>query len=576
MRLSLDRILLYAVLMVLLMGGAFAIYDRYQLRQNLQSEIERELVLESLRMDGVFQSGFERLYRFYNNSTELDRSKLERVRAYFDGNMSRALIPIWKEINQNRLFGNYDIYLIDRDLVIRRSTYEEDVGLDFHDLPFARKIFEMIENGVIPYHVSAPFFQPLSGDFRRYFLTLSEDGSFFIQISHNFTPKPGLYEDLLRMSGDSSGILNFRLYFLSGGTMNVMDEHPPYRSKQGYFRKLKDLKESFVRRYIGDLQLDISAEKLLKDPEALYKLFRSRRLQYRVDESRMRAIVYMGTENLFTKPLNQEMIILRMEYDLSDLIRHYRELEMRHLLLIAGFVLFLLFMIYLLKRLFVDQIKRIVEAIRRDEPIEPGRPEIEEFRRLAESIEGYREKLARHNRELEKLTILDPLTGAYNRRYFSKMLREKIYRQKRYGELCALLLIDLDNFKVINDSYGHDVGDEVLRELSLLLQKKIRESDLYFRLGGEEFAVLLSPVDGIEAAVRKAEELRRIVEESRFGPGEERLRVTISIGLSLCRAEDEPSTLFKRADEYLYLSKRMGKNLVTSEINASHTSGPVY
>jgi len=269
--------------------------------------------------------------------------------------------------------------------------------------------------------------------------------------------------------------------------------------------------------------------------------------------------------------LNRETILLRMEYDLSSLYANYHNALWKVMALLALATLILLLMIYAIKVLLVDRIRKIVTALRHDEEIHPGSPEIEEFQQLAAAIDGYRKKLAKQNRELEILTFIDPLTGAYNRRYFSKMLEEMIYEYARYQKKFALLIFDVDNFKSINDSFGHDVGDEVLVELSRHVRNHIRKSDHFFRIGGEEFAIVMSPVESLEDVVKIAESLRKSIAQKRFGHD---LKVTISIGVSIFGDEDDSVSLFKRVDEYLYRSKKRGKNITTSDLTAGNALSP--
>lgn len=163
---------------------------------------------------------------------------------------------------------------------------------------------------------------------------------------------------------------------------------------------------------------------------------------------------------------------------------------------------------------------------------------------------------------LEERASRDFLTKLYNRRKFDSLLQYEIEQVKRYdhGNL-SMVILDIDNFKSINDTYGHDVGDEILKEIGAILKKFSRSSDVVSRWGGEEFALTLSHT-GIEAALFVAEKLRATIERYLFT---NKLNITCSFGISQFRTTDEAHDLFKRADEALYEAKHTGKNKVVLE-----------
>ena len=558
------------VALILLFSAVIGIAVSMQLRQNLRSEIETKVTFEAIQLGDFFEATFEKIHNFFNNSSELDRIKLYKVRDYFE-TMDKNIQPIYEEINRFRLFGNYDIFLIDKNRVVRRATLAMDIGLDFHDFPFAMKVFGMLDKGGLSYHRSQPMYMPLTNDFRCYCLTQSKQRDFYVQISHNYKPDRDFDVWKKRLRSKDSRIRSLNLYFLSNGLFIPISERQSFKSKTDYFKRLNEREKKFLKRYIREMGISLNPERLMKEPMKIHDLFSRRKIQYRIDEKKQTAIVYVAADNIFNDPLNRETFLLRMEYDLSDIYANYHDSLLKVVALLGLGTLILLMMIYVIKILLVDRIRKIVTALKYEKEIEPGTPEIGEFRKLAQAIDGYRKKLAKQNRELEILTFIDPLTGAYNRRYFSKMLEEVIYEYTRYQKKFALLIFDVDNFKSINDSFGHDVGDEILVELSRHVLNHIRKSDYFFRIGGEEFAILISPVDSLEDVVKKAESIRKGIAEKSFGPD---LKVTISIGVSLFNDDDDSVSLFKRVDEYLYRSKKRGKNITTSDLTAGSVLSP--
>ena len=168
--------------------------------------------------------------------------------------------------------------------------------------------------------------------------------------------------------------------------------------------------------------------------------------------------------------------------------------------------------------------------------------------------------LTEANAELLSLATHDGLTGVYNRRRFDEKITEYSLLSRRTGRPFALLLIDADHFKRINDSHGHAVGDEVLQQLATLIQNSVRSTDFVARYGGEEFAVLLPEVAQPDTPEVVAEKIRVAVAEAQFpGVG----NVTVSIGLGLADpADNNHTTLIKRADQQLYQAKAAGRNQV--------------
>jgi len=179
-------------------------------------------------------------------------------------------------------------------------------------------------------------------------------------------------------------------------------------------------------------------------------------------------------------------------------------------------------------------------------------------------------KNAHHFEHAEQLAYLDGLTGIYNRRYFEQQINSEIERAARYDGRLAIIMIDIDNFKRLNDEFGHLLGDEVLRQVSTVFKQQLRKVDAVCRYGGEEFAVLMPQTSGGNA-LEVAEKLRRMVESFRF-PGVP-VKVTISAGVaefpSNGRTRDE---LVAAADAALYASKESGRNRISPASAARKTT----
>jgi diguanylate cyclase (GGDEF)-like protein len=164
--------------------------------------------------------------------------------------------------------------------------------------------------------------------------------------------------------------------------------------------------------------------------------------------------------------------------------------------------------------------------------------------------------------ELSRKAAIDGLTHLYNREYFQSMLHQELVASQRHGRSLSLVLADIDHFKLFNDTWGHQLGDDVLESVADAVKSACREADIAARYGGEELAVILPDTDGPGAEVL-AERVRSAVESLVLLHGKEQLRVTVSVGVALLTdsmsGEDD---LLRAADEALYQAKHAGRNRV--------------
>ncbi|QBP42448.1 GGDEF domain-containing protein [Paenisporosarcina antarctica] len=197
--------------------------------------------------------------------------------------------------------------------------------------------------------------------------------------------------------------------------------------------------------------------------------------------------------------------------------------------------------------------KRSAEKIRQD-----TEDAFKKLQGLMESVEGKQQELLEMNTQLQELVTTDPLTGLKNRRFLNTKLLEYVEIAKIEQSPFSLLLIDVDYFKRVNDTYGHPTGDAVLQELSWKLQSEARDSDIVARMGGEEFIIILPYTNKKEAQVI-AERIRLNIDHGNW----ENTRITVSIGVTTYEINDNANNLISRADEALYQSKKDGRNRVS-------------
>lgn len=169
-----------------------------------------------------------------------------------------------------------------------------------------------------------------------------------------------------------------------------------------------------------------------------------------------------------------------------------------------------------------------------------------------------------YQRRLLQAALRDGLTGLYNRRHFDERLTAEAAACRRHGRPLSLAILDLDNFKRLNDTYGHSMGDEALRQVGQVLAANARKEDTVFRFGGEEFCILFRET-ALDGATQATERRRELIRKLKLKAGESDLIVTVSAGVTEWQIGDSETTLLERADRALYEAKRLGKNRVRAK-----------
>ena len=176
----------------------------------------------------------------------------------------------------------------------------------------------------------------------------------------------------------------------------------------------------------------------------------------------------------------------------------------------------------------------------------------------------YAHAVRSQRQQLKAIAITDALTGALNRHSFYLELDKALAQVKRHKAMFSLIVFDVDHFKRLNDEHGHLAGDQILIELTQVIKKRLRKEDIFFRHGGEEFAIIL-PFTDSRAGKMLAEDLRRCVEQQAFHKNQS---VTISLGFASAFPGDTTSSWLSRADELMYSAKRAGRNRIRAELPA--------
>jgi diguanylate cyclase len=217
----------------------------------------------------------------------------------------------------------------------------------------------------------------------------------------------------------------------------------------------------------------------------------------------------------------------------------------------------------------VDTIRRHMEIFRHteDERIERAEQEVKKLNTRLRLLETESESLRGRILQERNQALIDPLTEISNRLAYNERITHEYARWKRYRSPLVFTIWDVDNFKRINDTYGHQAGDKVLKVVAKLLAAQVRETDFVARYGGEEFVILLPETDMPQARVA-TEKIRAAVEACEFHYRGERVLITISCGLAQFKEQDDPDAVFARADAAMYRAKAAGRNCCRADGDA--------
>ncbi|MBY0340211.1 MAG: GGDEF domain-containing protein, partial [Rhodocyclaceae bacterium] len=183
------------------------------------------------------------------------------------------------------------------------------------------------------------------------------------------------------------------------------------------------------------------------------------------------------------------------------------------------------------------------------------------MRKRVREAEHEVERLMTELSQASEMVRVDPLTGALNRKGMEEAMQREVARTRRQNAPLSIALLDIDNFKQINDNLGHHAGDQALQHLANVTRETIRPQDTLVRFGGEEFIILL-PDTGMEEAVKVMERVQRELTRRYFLSDNNKLLITFSAGIGVLKTGEEPGEAIRRADQAMYLAKRAGKNRV--------------
>lgn len=557
---SLKKFNVFIVLISLTVMTLLYLYIAELLQNNIDAQVKNSVRSTTVELRQQLLNNFNTLQKRFGHYEESSLQKLKGVSEQITESTSSVdLTAMASTINKNVFDGHYEISIINEEKVVTKSTSQADIGLDYKEYPYFSKELDQLRIGGIEYKVSAPTFDEYALDIAQYYITSIEgDRWLVIGFVLPFSEYVNyITEDLKEVF---PSLQNLDLFILTYDNIQYINNKA--QEKKDFNRDMAN-KERHAAMIMKDIGLT-PAEK--SSPiELIAEKFTEQGITLLHDDIKRESVVYALVESSFENPSDDFMLIAKAQFDQKFYLAEYVELENLMYLFITLVYIFMILGFALMYKAVIQKISGIEKQMYTDNPINIEGFLFSEFSYF---IKRYNSFLLRWKDEvlrLNKITMQDELTQCANRRYFNKKIDEQIDLFKRYGEEFSMIMFDIDDFKAVNDTYGHSKGDLVLSSMAKDVNEQLRVSDVLCRIGGEEFAIIL-PETNRESAVFVAEKIREAIAKQNYIEG---IKVTISLGVESYREEFDFNSFYTTVDAFLYKSKHSGKNCVSSSISIS-------
>ncbi len=451
------------------------------------------------------------------------------------------LATLKQELQNECKLKNIEIetYLINENYKIFDTTSTQDMGLDLSIIVEAKEYLDKTKKDGKIYIANSVSADALDGRYKLYSYSKLKEGV-FLELGFIDTQLHNTIFDELDKN------LDLKLYRVIsvGGFQYYYDiaKRDNYISKDEYFQSLK--------------KFDINKQ----SSDKIINAAREKKTIKVIEENRVRVYAPVADYREFANPLWQYNIIMRLDIDISKKAKTLKKFENIIITFLIFILLFLISMFYWLNKNFTLPIKEVEKAMCASKLVDKINTKNEN--EIAHIANVYNMLLTNLHNKIKKnreLIRIDFLTKIKNRKAYHEKISELLSLYERYQTPFSMMLFDIDNFKEINDTYGHSVGDDVLKDITKLVESEIRGSDLLYRVGGEEFVVLF-PQTSLESARKVAEKIRKFIQNNLKTI--ENRTITVSIGVCEVELDDNEDSLYKKVDQLLYKAKKSGKNRV--------------
>ncbi|WP_298941922.1 GGDEF domain-containing protein [uncultured Psychromonas sp.] len=542
------------------------LYYQYTASNKITSEnFQNSTYTKSLEIREKLRSIFDKLeYQFIQEESQ-NIEKLEQLSSLYNNQKEHLnLKAMAAALNEGVNFGQYEVFMINRDYVIEKASYEKEIGLNLGQFKIVKELFDKVFNHTVKLDISSPKLD-LDSKLKRYLIKVSDDGQYILQLGFSLDYSEEINKQLEYFLTENSQINLYLATEFFIQEINIKSKEIESKSKHNQYVK------ELTQRFLSDINLALKNKEIEKLAASdtrkislnkiLVKLIPlNEKLISFTDEKKNTLNFYSSTGSLFGER-SDTLLFIKTSFPLAPLDSDLRQNLNTFLFITVLILLVLTLFEYYKKREITEKITSITEMIKHNQIIKDEKSSIKDISVL---IDSYNQMLAKLNNQItmnKALSYIDFLTGIKNRKAYDESIESLISQYKRYGTAFSLAIFDADDFKEINDNFGHSFGDIVLKNISSVLQANIRNGDMLFRIGGEEFIVIF-PNTNLEKSKQAIEKIRKSI--SLNLTLNRKVNITLSIGLTEITNQDSKDSIFKRVDNFLYTSKKNGKNRVTS------------
>ncbi len=556
---SLKKFHVFVVLLSLTGLSVIYLYITNALQESIDAHVKNSVHSTSVELRQHLKNDFSVLQQRFKNYESISLEKLDEVTNYIDTAKGKPdLAAISDVINKNIFDGHYEVYIINDSKVIEQSTSLADIGLDYSDYPYFSKELDQLRKGGIEHKITAPLFDESALDMSQYYVARGA-GNIWIMIGFVLPFDEYVNHRVERLNALFPSLKDLDLFILTYDYIQHINTVKEHKNIDELYKK----NSQYISTIMNDLSLHPSDERTAV--QSVAESFSINDIITLPDNDRQQTVVYALTTSSTEDDSDDFMLISKMTFDQAYFAADYDELKNMLKLFIFLVFLFMVAGFYLIHIAIIQKITMIVQQMQRDDEIEV---EGFLFKELTFFISRYNRFLSNWKeqvRTLNNITMQDELTKCANRRYFNQKMKSQIDLYERYAQEFSLIMFDIDDFKAVNDVYGHTMGDHVLKKMAHDVQQQLRVSDELCRIGGEEFAIIL-PETNRESALFVAEKIRKRIEHQVYIDNR---KVTISLGVECYSSKFDFNSFYAAVDAFLYTSKSSGKNCVNSSVSLS-------
>ena len=565
MRFKLSTIIVTFFVLTMLLFVAAISLQYHSSKEMIVQNYKSKYYAESLHTRENFRLILDKLQYDFRKAELKNINKLHQLSDIYTIKESEFDVDIAAEIlNEDVTYGRYEVILINKKFIVEKSSFKNDLGFDLGTVRDVRSILKSIFNKKIAIDISAPKLESSSMNMKRYLIKLSDDEQYILQLAFVLDYYQILQDAYQQAKIHTNADLNIFLadeYFLPA--LNFKTDRFKKRTLEETWKSTKLLLMN-LNKYLKNeaivkiLKQDSAQEKINLNNE-LTKIFADKdSLLEFINYDENKICYYSITDGLFNQK-NETKLLIYSVFSLGDMQDDIKD-SFNTFLISVALVILISILVYLFVWHNTTIMLNIIKKMKRNQSSNNGYIIVEELEELRSSYNKLHNDLNEQILVNKNLTYIDSLTQVKNRRAYNDKVEELFLNYSRYKMPFSIVLLDIDNFKYINDTYGHTMGDKVLYGMCRIIEPLIRKNDFLYRVGGEEF-VLLLPQSTSQSSLAVVEKIRKNIAKNLNVIDDE--IITISIGLTDIQEGDTEDLIYKRVDMLMYESKNSGKNKTT-------------